>query len=53
MEKTIILELGRSTKNKHVYVCNSKDAPIESLYIVRSQLSTPTPQRIKITIVEE
>lgn len=49
----IILELKKSTKNKHVYGTDKTDAPIEAVYIAKSALPSDAPKRIQITVEEE
>jgi len=50
--KTIKLTYKKSTKGTHVYVDDSLDAPIPSLYVKRKALPEDAPKSLTITIEE-
>ena len=40
----------RSTKKRHVYVDDRKEAPVSSLYVNKSAFEGDAPQCIKVTV---
>ena len=49
---TATLKHTKSTKGTHVYVDDSADAPVKTLYIQKEATPTNPPAAIKITIEE-
>ena len=48
--KEITISLGKSTKNKHVYTDNAVKPMIPTVYIERSELPNPPPDKIEVTL---
>ena len=48
--KTIEMNYKKSTKGTHVYMDESEDAPVPTLYIKRQALPNEAPKKINITI---